>query len=442
VEHAAFVRDAKLMKVADLFQVQHNSGTYNESGDHRDLFYAESWLVVHYLFDTNGTPKLAQYLELRDQGRTLEEAFPQAFGVTPAAFDKAVHEYVDRNKYSYYKMPMPEGIESSGYAMTPVSAPEAKAVAADIHLRSPDYREQALREFEDVLRVEPDNVTALRGVGYYHLQKQDYAKAGEFFRRAAQHDAKDSRIHYYAGLLVQREGPAAGNDPEKMQEMKRELETAVALDPDFADAYNLLAIARMTLDDRAGAIAAGTRALQLDPRNSSYAFNLAQILTFTEKLDEASALLKALSRSSDPTVVQRAQSQLEQVESLKRYVAQGAQLKTRGGVMVVQGATVDLNKRAGEEDGPPLGPAPPIVPPGAVRYLKGKVTAVDCTASPGAVLTVAAVGQTWKLVVQDREHLVLIGADKLSCDWSNQKVAVNLRDTGPHEGQIISLEVQ
>jgi Flp pilus assembly protein TadD len=440
VEHAAFLRDTKRMKVADLFQVQHDSGTYNESGDHRSLFYAESWLVVHYLFDTNAAPKLGQYLELRDQGRPLEEAFSQAFGLTPAAFDKALSGYIDRNRYVYYKMPLPEVPDSSAYTMAPLSDPQAKAVTADIHLHSPDYRERALREFEEVLHLDPDNVTALSGVGYSYLQRQDYAKASEFFRRAAQHDAKDARIHYYAGLLVQREGPAAGNDPEKMQEMKRELETAVALDPDFADAYNLLAIARMTLDDRAGAIAAGTRALQLDPRNSSYALNLAQMLTLAQKWDEAIALLKTLSRSSDPTVAERAQSQVQQVENLKQYAAQGAELKASGGVMMVrQGATVDLNQSAGGEDGPPG--APQLPPAGPVRYLKGKLTAVECS-GPGAVLTVAAAGQNWKLLVRDREHLVLIGADKLSCDWTNQKVAVNLRDTGPHEGQIISLEVQ
>jgi hypothetical protein len=38
-----------LMKVSDLLRVQHNSATYNESGDHRTIFYAESSMVAHYL---------------------------------------------------------------------------------------------------------------------------------------------------------------------------------------------------------------------------------------------------------------------------------------------------------------------------------------------------------------------------------------------------------
>ena len=47
-----------MMKVSDLFRVRQNSSTYNESGSHRTVFYAESGIVVHYLYDNNLIPKL------------------------------------------------------------------------------------------------------------------------------------------------------------------------------------------------------------------------------------------------------------------------------------------------------------------------------------------------------------------------------------------------
>lgn len=46
------LRHNGMMRVADLFRVQHNSAVYNESGDHRTVFYAESNIVVHYLYET------------------------------------------------------------------------------------------------------------------------------------------------------------------------------------------------------------------------------------------------------------------------------------------------------------------------------------------------------------------------------------------------------
>ena len=50
-----------LMKVADLLKIHHQSATYNESGDHRTVFYAESGMLVHYLYDNNLIPNLGSY---------------------------------------------------------------------------------------------------------------------------------------------------------------------------------------------------------------------------------------------------------------------------------------------------------------------------------------------------------------------------------------------
>lgn len=52
-----------MMKVYDLFRVQQNTKTYNESGNHRTTFYAESSLVVHYLYDNKLIPKLGPYFD-------------------------------------------------------------------------------------------------------------------------------------------------------------------------------------------------------------------------------------------------------------------------------------------------------------------------------------------------------------------------------------------
>src|ERR1700688_1696993 len=42
-----------MMKIADLFRVRQNTQTYNESGDHRTTFYAESGMLTHYIYDNH-----------------------------------------------------------------------------------------------------------------------------------------------------------------------------------------------------------------------------------------------------------------------------------------------------------------------------------------------------------------------------------------------------
>ncbi|HZQ70344.1 MAG TPA: DUF1570 domain-containing protein [Terriglobales bacterium] len=102
-----------MLKVADLFRVQQNSKTYNENGDHRSGFYAQSGMVVHYLYDNQLFSKLSGYFDLvHNQKLPVEDAIQKAFGVTAAQFDKQLRAYESSQRYIYYPIPTPAGIES------------------------------------------------------------------------------------------------------------------------------------------------------------------------------------------------------------------------------------------------------------------------------------------------------------------------------------------
>src|SRR5437868_6249067 len=62
--HALLLNESRWFPLADLFQVTPGSRVYNESGDHRSLFYAESWVVVHYIFDRQKLADAAKYFDL------------------------------------------------------------------------------------------------------------------------------------------------------------------------------------------------------------------------------------------------------------------------------------------------------------------------------------------------------------------------------------------
>ena len=196
-----------MMKSADFFNVQHNSSVYNESGDHRNVFYAQSWLTVHYIYDNQLFAKLVSYFDLVvNHHATVEEALQKGFGMSPAELDKTLQQYFNNNQFRYYRVPMPAGIESSSYTVKPMSQPDMKAVLADVHMHSPDYAQQAQQEFEEVLKLQPDNAAALRGLGYGALRQHDFEKAGEYFARAAERDSNDPRVLYYSALLAQQAG--------------------------------------------------------------------------------------------------------------------------------------------------------------------------------------------------------------------------------------------
>jgi hypothetical protein len=50
--------------------------------------------------------------------------------------------------------------------------------------------------------------------------------------------------------------------------------------------------------------------------------------------------------------------------------------------------------------------------------------------------------KTVKLTVNDRDHVILIGADQFSCAWNKRKVAVNYRENDAGDTSVMSIELQ
>lgn len=428
------LRQTGLMKVGDLFRVQQNSKTYNESGDHRNAFYAESSLVVHYIFDNKLTTKLAVYFgALIDQKKSVEQATQEAFGMTPAQFDKVLRDYLNSGHYKYYSIPTPSGIVASQFNEAPVSVADAHAALADIDAHSASQRDRALGEFLDVLKTDPNNSSALRGAGYAYLQQQDFEHASQYFRQAAERDSKDPRVHYYNALLMNRAGGAQAGD------LKKELETAVALDPNFADAYSLLGYAQATSGEPEKGLRTMEKAVELSPRNEIYQLNLAGLYMANRKTKEAIALFQGLARSGNPEVANRAEALLEQARSFEDQTKSFPPQVENRTEEHLAAAPDSNNTEAASETGTKVEILPPSTP---IRFIKGKLAAVDCSAAPQALLSVTSGGRPIKLHVGDTKRLLLMGADEFSCDWKNRSVAVNYRERKDGDGDVVSLELQ
>jgi len=429
---SAMLAQNRLMKVTDLFQVQQQSSTYNETGDRRSMFYAESWLVVHYIYDNHLIPKLVTYFDqVMNQNKPVDQAIQQAFGMSPAEFDKALQKYFDSNRLIYYPVPMPEGFDGSSYTVKPVQSLDVRAVFADLHLHSPDYSDTGMQEFQEILKQQPDNQAALRGLGYGYLRKRDFQKAGEFFGKAAQADSNDPRVLYYSAVLAQQEG-GLSSDPEHLAKVQKQLEKAITLDPDFADSYSVLAFILMSEGKPDDAMPRMIKAISLNPRNEQYSLNLAQLYLMQHKYDNAIALLQQLSKSSQQMTSMSAERLLESAQSMKEMAADNR---------VVQ-FHVGRNTSTEKPEEPIMStPSEPVavVP---VMFMKGKLISVDCSDAKAAELTMVAGTKTWKLHAKDRSHALVIGADALSCEWTNQKIAVNYRKTGDTSGDVVSIEVQ
>jgi tetratricopeptide (TPR) repeat protein len=220
-----------------------------------------------------------------------------------------------------------------------------------------------------------------------------------------------------------------------LPQMTSELETAIALDPGFADSYMLLAFAQAYAGDPAKGLVTMQKAVSLSPRNEKYQFNLAQMYLNNQKVDDAITILQALEKSSNPEVMQRASLTLVQAQQFKasRRADQGADFVPEESA---DPAIPTGNSSANRDIVQQLpSPAPP-------KFLKGTILGVDCSSAPAATLTILSGAKTWKMYVMDSKHAVVTGADEFSCSWKKEKVAINYRETGDATGNVVSIEVQ
>src|SRR5215470_8724409 len=78
------------LSLPDLFTMKHDPSNYQE-GPHRTLFYAQSWMVMHYLINKEKLSETGTYFGLVQlQHVPVEEAIQQAYGMSAAQLDKAV----------------------------------------------------------------------------------------------------------------------------------------------------------------------------------------------------------------------------------------------------------------------------------------------------------------------------------------------------------------
>lgn len=303
------LHNESLMPISELFKVDHDSAVYNEDRDPRSIFYAESWLVVHYLWDHNQMEQAQRYLQLIHQRMAVNQAVKQAFDIDPDQFDRVLQKY-SRSPMELVRVPLHPEAQQTRLSVKPVSALYATTILAGLHAHQPDYQEQAMSELQSILRQDPDNAAAHRDLGYIYYQRHDPDAALPHLKKAAERSPDDWRVHFFWA-----EASAQKYDDALAPQIEKEAQRVIELNPEFADGYGLLGFALMVEHRNPEAIAAYQQALALRPASEVYALNLAELYTLQGRLDEAKTLFLYLENSDNGMIATAARSHLELMSS-------------------------------------------------------------------------------------------------------------------------------
>jgi len=488
------------LSMTDLFTMKHDTSTAQE-GTHRTLFYAQSWMVMHYILHANKLPETGTYFDLvLNQHVPVDDAVLKAYGMTPAQFEQAVKTYfhsltplftaLDESKQpqsepqapspQVYQFPVQVGPDSMVITAKPLPEADARAYAAAIKIRVPDRREAGLLELqalafppappnaapkpasdassEDASDAKPEdkredketrkntllaagNEIAHRALAYDHLEHAEFDAAAEELGNAAALNHNDLWIRYYLSVLKYRMAQANKKDIQGLANMMQDLRAVLDWYPELADAYDLLAVARTEGGGPTAAMTAERAAMKLSPRNEIYVFHLAEIYIAGRQWEAARALLEHLKTSSNPLVAGKARERLEQVTTEQKYGIT-AQSAAAGKKLAPQPSPFDvLEQDAAKRAAAQTASTSTTADTRPTKFLQGKLVSIDCSQPPAAVLTVVSTGAALKLRTPDYKSLLLIGADNFSCNWTNRTVSVNYKTGGLSDGDLVSLEV-
>ena len=149
-----------------------------------------------------------------------------------------------------------------------------------------------LQEQGWIVRKHTDNLEAydafLRGVeSYLRLTKESFVQARQLFEKALALDPQYAEAYAWLGMSYWREWIVRWNmDPQTLERALALAQQAVALDDSLPRAHSALSYIYMEKQQYDQAIAEGERAIALDPNNADSYARLAEVLTMAGRPEE------------------------------------------------------------------------------------------------------------------------------------------------------------
>jgi len=300
--HLHLLARQPLLPLKELFAVTRDSPDYNEQ-EHQGIFYAESWLLTHYLMRGGSTANEAGFGQLTlllRQGQSPEQAFTNALRTTLPAMETQLRRYLERGKFE----PQPLAMRADLYAPRALATRGLAPVEVCFRLGNQLMRigrpDTAESYFVRGQKLAPGSPLPYEGLGILAAASGKHQEAIRNLHEALQRGSVSFLAHYaYAREKYQLTADgsdqysAIGAEPAK--EIRAQLQKSLELMPDFGPAHRLLGFFEMAQGDNLAAAKQHLlRAIQLEPENLSYRLSLAQAQLRSNEPEAARRTLEPL----------------------------------------------------------------------------------------------------------------------------------------------------
>lgn len=202
-EYEQTLRERGFVPLQVLVEVDEDSPDYNQQ-DRLQRFYAQSWLLVHYLLHgEQGRHRkgLELFLELLRDAVPHQQAFEQAFGVDYAGMDGRLRRYWGDHPVSLSASKLRPVSSTAPVEVAPISPALAQVYLADLWL-SAGRVEEARQLLERASDSSVPPAEALLGLGRIELGENRPRAAEKYFQSALALRPGDYRLRYYTARAI------------------------------------------------------------------------------------------------------------------------------------------------------------------------------------------------------------------------------------------------
>ena len=282
-QHLRALEQARFLPLKELFTVTRDSPEYNER-QQQGVFYAESWLLTHYLM-LGGNPahqaSFRQLTPLLRQGQSPEQAFTNAFHTPLPIMEGELRRYLQRGKFEPLELTLNANVDLPRTFITRGLTPMEVCYRLGDELLHIGRLAAAETYFQQARQLAPASPLPYEGLGMLAARSGQPADAVRYLRQAMRLGPLNFQAHYtYAReqCLLLAHGPNLHRlEKETAAEIRSALQKSLALMPDFGPAHHLLGLLELVQGENyAVAEKQLGQAIQLEPENQSYLLTMAE----------------------------------------------------------------------------------------------------------------------------------------------------------------------
>ncbi len=227
-----------LMSIKD-YPFQKQGGKNNDIL--QSIFYAQSWLVAHYIASTPGySSKMDGYISDLNKGALSDRSFQDSMGITTEEFDEAIKAYYKKNKYPYVTAKLKDGIVVPPARVREISKAEFsyhQGEAVRIMFNSDRSRKLANEFLAEAEGVLGETTEILWSKAMVAFEKDDLTSARSYIDKAYAAEPDNRHVKRVKGILEVEAYQRLGSTKGSLKEGRKLLKSAMRAYPDDVPAH-------------------------------------------------------------------------------------------------------------------------------------------------------------------------------------------------------------